>query len=142
MIAIRITFILLATSLCACSPQSKLADADAHGYQAGAVTGHELLYSARSHAVLASSQTIGMEKLIQESSLSEAEKETVRTQVDELLTTILDSSALASKYNDPAYSESDRRQVFRAVENRVETARSELRDIRDSLRRRTAQHPG
>lgn len=135
MIIVRLSLMFIIAGLCACSPQIKRVDIDAGGYESGPITGRELLTSARAHAIRASSEVIGMEMAFQSADLPEQEKIKIRQRVEYLLTTISDSTEMASTYLDPSFSEAERRQVFRAVEDRLQKALVELRSIRSSLRR-------
>jgi hypothetical protein len=133
MIIVRFSLIFIIAGLCACSPQMKRVDIDAGGYDSGPVTGRELLNAAMSHAIRASSAVIGMEMAIQNADLPEKEKVQIRQRVDYLLNIISESTLMAGIYLDPIFSEAERRQVFRAIEDRIEEATVELRSIRFSM---------
>ncbi len=137
MTILRILLVCIMAGTGACSPQMRHVDIDAGGYESGPLTGRELLRSAMNHAVLATTPFGDIEMLIQKADLPEHEKTRIRQRVDFLLTTILESRSMASDYLDPVFSEADRRQVFRAVQDRVEKANQELLALKFSLRRAT-----
>lgn len=58
----------------------------------------------------------------------------MRQRVDYLLTVTTESTALATTYSDPSFSEADRRQVFRAVCDRLAEVSKELLDLSTELR--------
>lgn len=126
---------LVLGSMGACSPHMKHVDIDAGGYEPGPLTGRELMDAARNHAVHASWQVIGIEMLIHQADLPEAEKTRIRQRVDFLTTTFSESTVMTTTYLEPAFSEADRRQVFRAIQDRLDKANKELLEIRSSLSR-------
>lgn len=135
MIVLRISLACIMASTVACSPQTRHVDIDAGGYESNPLSGSELLRAVRSHALVALWQFGGIELLIQRADLPEQDKTRIRQRIDFLMTTLLEGRAMANKYLEPAFSEADRRQVFRAVQDRLEKTNQELLEIKSSLRR-------
>ncbi len=135
---LRILLTLVVASMCACSPQMRHVDIDADGYESGPLGGRELLRAAEDHALAALWQFGDIEMLILNAELPEQEKTQIRQRVDFLMTTIFESRGMSSKYLSPSFSESDRRQVFRAVQDRLKKTTQELIEIKSSLRRATS----
>lgn len=135
MIVLRILLALIMASMVACSPQTRHVDIDAGNYESSPLSGSELLRATRSHALVALWQFGDIELLIQGAELPEQEKTRIRQRVDFLMTTLLEGRAMANKYLEPAFSEADRRQVFRAIQDRLDKANKELLEIRSSLSR-------
>jgi hypothetical protein len=124
-------------SMGACSPQMRHVDIDAEGYESRPLGGRELLRAAENHALAALWQFGDIEMLILNADLPEQEKTRIRQRVDFLMTTIFESRGMSSKYLSPSFSEADRRQVFRAVQDRLKKTTQELIEIKSSLRRAT-----
>lgn len=110
-------------------------DIDAGGYESGPLAGRDLLRVAEDHAIATLWQFGDIEMLILNADLPEQEKTRVRQRVDYLMTTIFESREMASKYFSPSFSESDRRQIFRAVQDRLKNTKQELSEIKSVLRR-------
>lgn len=121
--------------LVGCSTGLKPVDIDAPGYSDGALQGDELLDVAMNYSLANNlGNIVSIRRDITASSLAESDKRSMLMRVEFLDTQASEDREILVRYRKDRISERDKRQVFRAVVDRLEKTAAELRDMRQRLR--------